>query len=332
MDAFKICLEIKEKNLSTVFLPRLYAELKHGKQVRKFSNAPYIEHLDNVASWFWENLGDEHKFQPTEEELFLTTVAYLHDTLEDTDATKEEIETLFGKEVLDAVVMLTDVSKPSDGNRAVRKAIDREHLSKASDMAKLVKIADLYDNAHSIPEDHPFFAVFAEEAKALLEVINLPDVSDLAYNWLIHKATKTMLNIGKCISCEQTRFLGYYYDNICKKCGNLIRCGDAKMPGEEASKEPDTKDPSYYMKDPATWREMITWAMEKHNETWTNVEHCTLSQEELDVVFDSGYGGVEGKPFTVWTSNRVYFPSEYDGAEGVKSVSRVVNHLPTEHV
>lgn len=188
MDAFKICLEIKEKNLSTVFLPRLYAELKHGKQVRKFSNAPYIEHLDNVANWFWENLGGEREFQPTEEELFLTTVAYLHDTLEDTDATKEEIETLFGKEVLDTVVMLTDVSKPSDGNRAVRKAIDREHLSKASDMAKLVKIADLYDNFRSIPKDHPFFAVFVEETKALLKVINLPDVHNSDYGWLFFNA------------------------------------------------------------------------------------------------------------------------------------------------
>lgn len=224
MDAFKICLEIKEKNLTTVFLPRLYAELKHGKQVRKFSNAPYIEHLDNVASWFWPSEVLEREFQPSKENLFLTTVAYLHDTLEDTDATKEEIETLFGKEVLDAVVMLTDVSKPSDGNRAVRKAIDKEHLSKASDMAKLVKIADLYDNAHSIPEDHPFFSVFAEEAKAILEVIDLPGVDSSDYNWLLWSAS-SILDIGKCVKCQQVRFLGKYFDNTCNKCSDHIRYG-----------------------------------------------------------------------------------------------------------
>ena len=40
---------------------------------------------------------------------------------------------------------LTDVSKPSDGNRAVRKEIDRQHLAKASPKAKTIKLADLID-------------------------------------------------------------------------------------------------------------------------------------------------------------------------------------------
>lgn len=62
--------------------------------------------------------------------------------------------------------------------------------------------------------------------------------------------------------------------------------------------------------------------MESHNETFADVVLCTLSGSELDVEFDDGYGSAEGKPFTLWTANRVYFPSVYDGAEDCESVPR----------
>ena len=42
----------------------------------------------------------------------------------------------------------------------------------------------------------------------------------------------------------------------------------------------------------------------------------------LDIEFDDGYGVAEGCWFTVWTAKRVYFPKEYDGAEGVRSAPR----------
>ena len=40
------------------------------------------------------------------------------------------------------------------------------------------------------------------------------------------------------------------------------------------------------------------------------------------VEFDSGYGGVEGIAFMLWTGSYVYFPIMYDGAEWVESVPR----------
>ena len=52
----------------------------------------------------------------------------------------------------------------------------------------------------------------------------------------------------------------------------------------------------------ATWRSIITDAMENYDEVWEDVEYCTLSEEELDVKFDNGYGGTRGAPFTLWTN------------------------------
>jgi len=71
-----------------------------------------------------------------------------------------------------------------------------------------------------------------------------------------------------------------------------------------------------------SWRQLITKAMARYNESWNDVEACTLDDASLDVRFDAGYGTPKGKPFTLWTSNRVYFPVTYDGAEWVSSVPR----------
>ena len=81
-----------------------------------------------------------------------------------------------------------------------------------------------------------------------------------------------------------------------------------------------------------TWRELIEEAMENEGETFKDVVSCTLTEEELDVEFDKGYGTAEGKPFTLWTKNRVYFPAEYDGSERCCSVSRKINNIPTNHI
>lgn len=72
--------------------------------------------------------------------------------------------------------------------------------------------------------------------------------------------------------------------------------------------------------DATTWRKEIADHLE--NYPGEEVIACTLSEDELDVKFDSGYGGTYGEHFTVWTQNRVLFPVVYDGAEWVGSVPR----------
>ena len=80
-----------------------------------------------------------------------------------------------------------------------------------------------------------------------------------------------------------------------------------------------------------TWREEIETALEDNQEDWSDIEAITLTDEQLDKKFDSGYGGHEGDPFTVWTKNNVYFPIVYDGAEWVGTVSRNPDGKPTDH-
>lgn len=63
-----------------------------------------------------------------------------------------------------------------------------------------------------------------------------------------------------------------------------------------------------------------------------DAESCTLTDEELDVEFYAGFGSPNGKRFTLWTKNKVYFPVCYDGAESVECVSRNPDGKPTEHV
>jgi hypothetical protein len=71
---------------------------------------------------------------------------------------------------------------------------------------------------------------------------------------------------------------------------------------------------------------------------YTNDKHVKVFQSLgeakflLDYEFDDGYGGTEGPYFTMWTKDRVYFPSCYDGAEWISSVPRNPAGESTEHI
>ncbi|MCP3664283.1 MAG: bifunctional (p)ppGpp synthetase/guanosine-3',5'-bis(diphosphate) 3'-pyrophosphohydrolase [Gammaproteobacteria bacterium] len=132
------------------------------KHVRKYSNQPYRIHLEAVAELVSTVTDDPETI----------AAAWLHDTVEDTPATFEDIESVFGSTIADLVEELTDISRPGDGNRASRKAIDRQHLAKASSRAKTVKLSDLIDNCQDICKHDPRFArVYLEEMNALLTVL-----------------------------------------------------------------------------------------------------------------------------------------------------------------
>ncbi len=129
---------------------------------RKYTGRPYETHLKEVARLVAEVGGDDE----------MIAAAWLHDTVEDTPATHHDIEDAFGPEVARLVYELTDISRPADGNRAVRKAMDRDHLAQASDRAQTIKLADLIDNARDICKHDPRFArTYLDEMAALLDVL-----------------------------------------------------------------------------------------------------------------------------------------------------------------
>ena len=134
----------------------------HKDQKRKYTGEPYFNHCEEVANIV----------SSVEHTVEMIAAAYLHDTVEDCGILIEEIEQKFGTIVADLVRDLTDISQPEDGNRAARKAIDREHTAKASPFAKTIKLADLISNSKSITELDPDFAkVYLKEKKLLMEFL-----------------------------------------------------------------------------------------------------------------------------------------------------------------
>lgn len=147
---------------------RRFATEAHQRidQRRKYTNQPYQEHLKAVAELVASVTDDAE----------MIAAAWLHDTVEDTPATFGDVERELGVAIRELVAELTDVSRPADGNRAARKAIDRHHTAQASPRGKTIKLADLIDNCRDICRHHPSFArVYLAEAAALLDVLREGD-------------------------------------------------------------------------------------------------------------------------------------------------------------
>jgi hypothetical protein len=145
-----------------------YATSAHARinQLRKYTLQPYDVHLRAVAGLVASVSGDEA----------MIAASWLHDVVEDTPATFDDLEREFGADVMNLVKELTDVSRPGDGNRAIRKAIDRQHLAAASPRAKTIKLADVMDNCRDICRHDPKFGrVYLTEMKALMEVLREGD-------------------------------------------------------------------------------------------------------------------------------------------------------------
>ena len=139
--------------------------VKHNVK-RKYTGEPYMVHPREVMEIVSTVHHDEQ----------MLAAALLHDTVEDTPVTIEEIRDNFGEDIASLVGWLTDVSKLSDGNRKVRKAIDREHSGNAPARAQTIKLADLISNTKSIVHyDKNFAVVYLREKRKLLEVMKKGD-------------------------------------------------------------------------------------------------------------------------------------------------------------
>ena len=123
----------------------LFAAQRHADQRRKGRRQePYFNHLAEVAASLCEAIeGDDAA---------LVAAAFLHDTIEDTQTSLEELQGLFGEDIAALVMEVTDdKSLP----KLERKRLQIATAPKKSRRAKLLKIADATSNVRSLAVDPP---------------------------------------------------------------------------------------------------------------------------------------------------------------------------------
>lgn len=135
-------MEINLNTISSMEDAYLYAVEKHFGQKRKFSDMPYIRHPEIVACITATYTEDKEMLQ----------AALLHDTVEDTDATLDEIESLFGERVRDLVDELTnDAEQIKTTGKKVHMLYKFNSIS--SD-ALLIKLVDRLHNVIGLVNDN----------------------------------------------------------------------------------------------------------------------------------------------------------------------------------
>lgn len=143
-----------------------FAKCKHDEihQVRKGTGVPYFIHPKGVALIVMKNGGNNDQIK----------AALLHDTLEDTHTSDEELRVCFGEHVQSLVRELTNQRYKIEEIR--KEAYMTEKLMKLSNEALLVKLADMLYNLN----DHP---TEAQEVRMLHNISALiADRKDLTDN------------------------------------------------------------------------------------------------------------------------------------------------------
>ena len=131
-----------------------FAADKHRNQRRKDAEAsPYINHPIALANVLANEGGVT--------DLVVLCAALLHDTIEDTNTTAEELKAIFGEAITGVVLEVTD---DKNLDKPVRKQLQIEHARHASPQAKLVKLADKICNLRDIAATPP--ADWSPERKA----------------------------------------------------------------------------------------------------------------------------------------------------------------------
>jgi guanosine-3',5'-bis(diphosphate) 3'-pyrophosphohydrolase len=117
---------------------------RHNGLTRKGRGSePYINHLAEVANLLAAATDGA--------DAELVAAAWLHDSIEDTGTTREELAQKFSEHVADLVVEVTDDMRLPKAERRRRQVVDAAHKSAS---AKLIKIADKISNirARILPE------------------------------------------------------------------------------------------------------------------------------------------------------------------------------------
>ena len=137
-----------------------FAAVQHKTQVRKATDVPYITHLMSVASIVGEHGGSEDEM----------VAALLHDTVEDTGCTFDEIERRFGARVREIVAGCTDGDPSGDRHQqpwierkkgyVLRAAEEPLYVARVSASDKLHNLRSILADLHADPVEQKVFCRF----------------------------------------------------------------------------------------------------------------------------------------------------------------------------
>jgi (p)ppGpp synthase/HD superfamily hydrolase len=151
------------------------AERYHEGQKRKYTGLPYTTHTQRVAEIYTKLFPDDIVGQ---------CVAHLHDTVEDTKATYASLRMEFASfrevnELISGIAALTDVYTSEAYpcvNRAERKILERDRLSKIATRWKNIKLCDMIDNCEDIVvNDKDFARTYLQEKHNILMIFKDAD-------------------------------------------------------------------------------------------------------------------------------------------------------------
>jgi (p)ppGpp synthase/HD superfamily hydrolase len=142
-----------------------WAAVCHEGQVRKGSGAPYVEHVVGVAM-ILDRLGFGEE---------VVIAGLLHDVVEDTEATLEQVRERFGAGVADLVAHCSEVKRDEQGRKRPWVDRRRDHLAAMADApaeARAVILADKLHNLVSIACDlrdgRPVWSLFNADRDQVL--------------------------------------------------------------------------------------------------------------------------------------------------------------------
>jgi (p)ppGpp synthase/HD superfamily hydrolase len=153
--------------MNVILKAAAFARHAHDGQRRKYNRRPFVQHPARVAG--------RAAVHPRASEI-MVAAAFLHDVVEDTSHTLDEIVAEFGSDIARLVSELTNPSTGSKAPRHERKRQDREHLGLVSTEAKILKLLDRIDNLREMQEaPADFRRKYCEESRLLAEVIGDAD-------------------------------------------------------------------------------------------------------------------------------------------------------------
>ena len=160
------------KPLDTTLLDRaiIFAVRAHAGTERRGKGFPYIVHPMEAVEIVATMTRDQE----------LLAAAALHDTVEDTDVTVEQIRTEFGDRIASLVASESDIvleGLPAEDSWHARKQAAIDRLARASHDAKIVALGDKLSNMRAIARD------YAQQGDALWNLFHAKDPKDHEWHY-----------------------------------------------------------------------------------------------------------------------------------------------------